>query len=77
MYGKSYYAVDESVINGWSDWYNKTKIINNVIIIASIDEMTDFMIQKMISTEFLSTTVITIAHRLNTIIAYDKILVLD
>ena len=44
---------------------------------ASIDELTDHLIQKMIKTEFKDTTVITIAHRLNTIIQYDKILVLD
>jgi ABC-type multidrug transport system fused ATPase/permease subunit len=44
---------------------------------ASIDLKTDEMIQKMISEEFKETTVITIAHRLNTIINYDKILVLD
>mmetsp|Transcript_24704 Transcript_24704/g.28768 ORF Transcript_24704/g.28768 Transcript_24704/m.28768 type:complete len:1543 (+) Transcript_24704:13-4641(+) len=44
---------------------------------ASIDEKTDRLLQKMIKTEFTNTTVITIAHRLNTIIQYDKILVLD
>ena len=44
---------------------------------ASIDEKTDETIQSMIRQEFKSTTVITIAHRLNTIIFYDKILVLD
>ena len=44
---------------------------------ASIDEKTDRLLQKMIKTEFKTTTVITIAHRLNTIIQYDKILVLD
>eukprot|EP00178_Gracilaria_changii_P007506 TRINITY_DN23739_c0_g1_i1.p1 TRINITY_DN23739_c0_g1~~TRINITY_DN23739_c0_g1_i1.p1 ORF type:complete len:111 (-),score=14.15 TRINITY_DN23739_c0_g1_i1:12-344(-) len=44
---------------------------------ASIDEKTDELIQKMIRTEFKNTTVITIAHRLNTIIYYDKILVLE
>lgn len=44
---------------------------------ASIDEMTDHLIQKMIRSEFTDTTVITIAHRLNTIIQYDKIMVLD
>ena len=44
---------------------------------ASIDLKTDNLIQKMISEEFKNTTVITIAHRLNTIINYDKILVLD
>lgn len=43
---------------------------------ASIDEMTDRLLQKMIKLEFKSTTVITIAHRLNTIIQYDRILVM-
>lgn len=43
---------------------------------ASIDEKTDYILQKMIKTEFKEATVITIAHRLNTIIQYDKILVL-
>jgi len=44
---------------------------------ASIDELTDHLIQKMIKTEFKDMTVITIAHRLNTIIQYDKVMVLD
>jgi ABC-type multidrug transport system fused ATPase/permease subunit len=44
---------------------------------ASIDEATDQLVQEMIRTEFKATTVITIAHRLNTIVSYDKILVLD
>ena len=35
---------------------------------ASIDEQTDQIIQKMIVKEFKETTVITIEHRLNTII---------
>ena len=44
---------------------------------ANIDEKTDHLLQQMIKTEFKDTTVITIAHRLNTIIQYDKILVLE
>ena len=43
---------------------------------ASIDEKTDYIIQNMIKTEFKECTVITVAHRLNTIINYDRILVL-
>lgn len=43
---------------------------------ASIDMKTDHLIQEMLSNEFKDTTVVTIAHRLNTIIGYDKILVL-
>lgn len=44
---------------------------------ASIDYETDSMIQKTIREEFSASTILTIAHRLKTIIDYDKILVLD
>jgi len=44
---------------------------------ASCDIETDAIIQKAIRNNFNDATVITIAHRLNTIIDYDKILVLD
>ncbi|EAR99522.1 ABC transporter C family protein (macronuclear) [Tetrahymena thermophila SB210] len=44
---------------------------------ASIDEKTDWIIQNMIRSEFQETTIITIAHRLKTIIQYDRILVLS
>ncbi len=55
----------------------KPKILLMDEATASIDEMTDQLIQKMIKEEFLNSTVITIAHRLNTIISYDRIMVLD
>jgi len=44
---------------------------------ASVDLETDELIQSTIRREFDDTTIITIAHRLNTIMDYDKILVLD
>lgn len=44
---------------------------------ASIDYQTDAQIQETIRDEFSQTTVITIAHRLRSIIDYDMILVLD
>lgn len=44
---------------------------------ANIDTKTDGMIQKLIHTEFEHSTVLTIAHRLDTIIDYDKLVVLD
>jgi len=43
---------------------------------ANIDEATDALIQDVIKNEFVGSTVVTIAHRLNTIIQYDKIMVM-
>ncbi|CAG8847868.1 406_t:CDS:2, partial [Gigaspora margarita] len=44
---------------------------------ASIDFAMDERIQKMIKTEFAECTVLCIAHRLRTVIDYDRILVID
>ncbi|KAL4218281.1 Multidrug resistance-associated protein 1 [Mactra antiquata] len=44
---------------------------------AAVDMETDTLIQGTIKNEFKHCTVLTIAHRLNTIIDYDRILVLD
>ncbi len=42
-----------------------------------MDMQTDHFIQSCIKTKFAKTTVITIAHRLNTIADYDKVIVMD
>ena len=44
---------------------------------SSVDLETDAFIQKMLRTRFTDTTLLTVAHRLNSIIDYDKILVMD
>ncbi|CAG8498013.1 5031_t:CDS:10 [Dentiscutata erythropus] len=44
---------------------------------ASIDFAMDEKIQKMIRTEFADCTILCIAHRLRTVIDYDRILVID
>lgn len=43
---------------------------------ASMDMETDEMIQKLVKEKFADRTIITIAHRLNTIADYDKVIVL-
>ena len=44
---------------------------------ANIDVVTEQKIQKLISLEFKGSTMITIAHRLNTIIQSDRVMVLS
>ncbi|KAF9181719.1 hypothetical protein BGZ50_005356 [Haplosporangium sp. Z 11] len=44
---------------------------------ASVDVATDVMLQKAIRVDFANSTVLTIAHRLNTVIDYTRVLVLD
>ena len=55
----------------------KSKIIIMDEATASIDYKTEEMIQKAISELLNDSTFITIAHRIKTIISYDKILTLD
>ncbi|KAI8809603.1 P-loop containing nucleoside triphosphate hydrolase protein [Cladochytrium replicatum] len=44
---------------------------------ASVDTKADKLIQESIETHFRDTTVISIAHRLNTIAGFDRVMVLD
>ena len=55
----------------------KSKIIIMDEATANVDFRTDRLIQEVIRDKFKDSTVITIAHRLNTIMDYDKVLVLD
>jgi ATP-binding cassette subfamily C (CFTR/MRP) protein 4 len=55
---------------------------NNKILVldeatSNVDMRTDDFIQKTLKTRFRNHTVITIAHRLNTIADYDKIIVMS
>ena len=55
----------------------KSKIIIMDEATANVDFRTDRLIQEVIRHKFRDCTVLTIAHRLNTIVDYDKVLVLD
>lgn len=56
---------------------NKPKILIMDEATASMDIQTDEIIQHSIRTDFVNCTILTIAHRLNTVIDYDKILVMS
>lgn len=67
--------VDQQYVHGNRKCYPRNNSI--LSIIDKISNRTDSIIQKTIREKLKSCTVLTIAHRLNTVVDSDKILVMD
>lgn len=48
-----------------------------MLTICSVDTQTDALMQKILRTAFADRTIIAIAHRLDTILDFDRVVVMD
>ena len=75
--GSNYSVGERQLLNLARALLSQPKLLILDEATASIDGETDAFVQDMLRTRFPDTTLITIAHRLNTIMDYDLCLVMD
>jgi len=64
----------EAAVQGLTRHFRSTLVLDEPT--ANVDGYTDKLLQAALSKSFTESTIITVAHRLDTVIDYDKILVL-
>ncbi|KAL3924691.1 MAG: hypothetical protein SGILL_000891 [Bacillariaceae sp.] len=75
--GSNYSVGERQLLNLARALLSQPKLLVLDEATASIDGETDAFIQRMLRSRFPNTTLVTIAHRLNTIMDYDYVLVMD
>lgn len=75
--GNNFSAGEKQLINISRTLLNPKKIVLVDEATASIDYQSDEMLQKVIKKELKESTMFTIAHRIETILSSDRIMVLD
>jgi ABC-type multidrug transport system fused ATPase/permease subunit len=75
--GSNFSQGERQLLNLGSALLSKPKLLVLDEATSSIDSETDAFVQKIIRSRFKDITLITVAHRLNTIMDYDQVLVMD
>ncbi|XP_031505870.1 uncharacterized protein LOC116268297 [Nymphaea colorata] len=75
--GDNFSAGEKQLINISRTLLNPKRIVLIDEATASIDSRTDRLVQRVISEQLSASTIITIAHRIDTILSSDRIIVLD